>query len=251
MSEKDTHPPALLVASGLKKNFGALQAVAGLDLVGRAGEVIGILGPNGAGKTTALRMLAGTLAPSSGEIEVCGFSMKHASRQAKQHMGYLPETSPLYEELSVFEQLKLASSLRHTTSKKQHEKVEQVMSDCGLLHQRHTLIRFLSKGYRQRVALAQALVGNPKILILDEPTAGLDLAQLAQMRALLKKLSDDRLILLSTHILQEVVQNCNRVIMLANGVKKLDEQLKTLQDRHADQSLEAVVRQELALHMGM
>tara|TARA_Y100001934_G_scaffold271188_1_gene357354 strand:- start:412 stop:1170 length:759 start_codon:yes stop_codon:yes gene_type:complete len=251
MSAPQTNPPdALLVASGLKKNFGTLQAVVELDLVGRAGEVIGLLGPNGAGKTTTLRMLAGTLAPSSGDIELCGHSMKHAPRKAKQNLGYLPETPPLYEELSVFEQLKLATALRHCPAKAQHEKVEQAISECGLLSERHTLIRFLSKGFRQRVALAQALVGDPKILILDEPTAGLDLAQLAQMRTLIKKLSAERLILLSTHILQEVVQNCNRVVMLSRGIKKLDEQLETLQQRHTDQSLEAVVSQELSLHMG-
>ncbi|MBL90656.1 MAG: multidrug ABC transporter ATP-binding protein [Myxococcales bacterium] len=250
MSETDSHPTALLVASDLKKNFGNLQAVAGLDLVGHAGDVIGVLGPNGAGKTTTLRMLAGTLAPSSGEIELCGFSMKHASRQAKNNMGYLPETPPLYEELSVLEQLNLAAALRHSSSKARQDKVEQVMSECGLQSESQRLIRFLSKGFRQRVALAQALVGDPKVLILDEPTAGLDLAQLVQMRALIKKLSGERLILLSTHILQEVVQNCNRVVMLSRGVKKLDESLATLQQRHTDQSLETVVSQELALHMG-
>ena len=124
------------------------------------------------------------------------------------------------------------------------------MAQCGLLEERHTLIRNLSKGFRQRVALAQALVGDPKILILDEPTAGLDLAQLAQMRSLIKALTRDRLILFSTHILQEVVQNCNRVVMLSRGEIKFDETLKDLQAKHVDQSLETIVSQELALHAG-
>ena len=172
------------------------------------GEVLGLLGPNGAGKSTLMKILVGLKQPTSGQVAVPG----------KQEIGYLPERNPLYEDMYVREYLQFMARLGHVSAKR----VEEVIEETGLQPEVHKRIGELSKGYRQRVGLAQALLQNPRLLILDEPTTGLDPNQLEEIRTLIRRLGQDRTVILSTHILQEVQKMCTRVVILDHGVIKAD-----------------------------
>ncbi len=202
---------------GLCRNFGARTAVREIDLELKRGEVLAFLGPNGAGKTTIMRMLTGNLAPSAGSIEICGIDLLDNPRGAKARIGYLPETPPLYRELTVDEYLQFAARLHRISNEKIGFTVDQVMQRCGLNDSGKRLIGSLSKGYQQRVGIAQAIVHDPDVIILDEPTVGLDPNQMREIRGLIRELGAKRSVVLSTHILTEVESVCDRVQIIHEG----------------------------------
>ena len=210
--------PALTVcARGLSRRFGTHIAVNALDLELRRGEVLGLLGPNGAGKTTTMQMLTGNLAPSTGAIRICDIDLLEAPVLAKARIGYLPETPPLYRELNVGEYLHLAARLHRVAKAQRAAAVALAMQRCGLAAVGKKLIGALSKGYQQRVGIAQAIVHEPDVVILDEPTVGLDPNQILDIRALIRELGDKHSVILSTHILPEVEAVCDRVQIMHHG----------------------------------
>ncbi len=199
--------------SHLTKQIGKQTILRDINLTIGDGEVVGLLGPNGAGKSTLMKILTGLWDFNEGTVEVCGIaSNSRLSHSVAQHVGYLPENNPLYNDMYVREYLQF---MAETTGK--NVNWEQIAEEVGLLPEIHKQIGQLSKGYRQRVGLAQALMGNPQLLILDEPTTGLDPNQLEEIRTLIRRLSQGRTIILSTHIMQEVEAMCSRVIILAKG----------------------------------
>lgn len=184
------------------------------------GDIVGLLGPNGAGKTTTMRMLTGYLPPTHGTAYIAGIDVTANPQEARKHLGYMPERVPLYEEQRVTEYLKYRGRLKGLPSKKLWDEVARVVMACGLETVRRKMIRTLSKGFRQRVGLADALLSNPDLLILDEPTNGLDPNQIRQIRELIKDLASEHTIIISTHILSEVEMICNRVIIIDQGIIK-------------------------------
>ena len=204
-------------ARGLYRCFGTRIAVHDLNLELRHGEVLGFLGPNGAGKTTIMRLLTGNLAPSAGRIEICGIDLIEKPREAKARIGYLPEIPPLYRELTVNEYLRLAARLHQVEKGKIDAALDNAAQRCGLSSIGKRLIGSLSKGYQQRVGIAQAIVHDPEVIILDEPTAGLDPNQMRDIRTLFRELGVERSVILSTHILHEVESLCDRVQIINEG----------------------------------
>jgi ABC-2 type transport system ATP-binding protein len=188
------------------------------------GEVVGFLGPNGAGKTTTMRMITGFLPPSSGRIEVAGHDIELAPLPARRAVGYLPETPPLYPEMRVENYVRYVAALKDVPRGERGPKVERALEACSLTDVRRKVIGTLSKGFRQRVGLAQAIVHEPEVLVLDEPTAGLDPVQIAEIRTLIRDLADDegRTVILSTHILPEVEAICRRVLLISYGEIRVD-----------------------------
>ncbi len=201
----------------LRRRFGRHTALSGLDLELRQGEVVGLLGPNGAGKTTCLRLLSGTLAPSGGHIEILGIDLVRRPVAAKRHLGYLPERPPLYPELRVDEYLRYCAVLHRLPRAEIPAAIHLAKRRCGLGDVGRTLIAKLSKGFRQRLGLAQATLHRPRLLILDEPTEGLDPVQIREVRALMRELARDCGIIFSSHILPEVQAVCDRVLVLHHG----------------------------------
>lgn len=230
-----------LSAQNLCRNYGHHAAVHEVNLQLRRGEVLGLLGPNGAGKTTTMRMLTGNLAPSAGSIEICGIDLLDKPQEAKAHLGFLPEIPPLYQEMTVDEYLLLAARL-HLVSK---QSIQTVLNDvkqrCGLENRGKYLISALSKGFQQRVGIAQAIIHNPDVIILDEPTVGLDPNQIREIRKLIRELGVSSSVILSTHILSEVESVCDRVQVMHKGSVVLDETMAGLQQQGA--SLETVFTQ--------
>jgi len=213
----------------LTKTFGPITAVDQISFTVDRGEIVGFLGPNGAGKTTTMRILTGFIPPSSGRAWVAGFDVTKESIEVRQRVGYMPENVPMYPEMRVQEYLNFRAKLKNVPRKERKKKVEYAMERCGLLGVRRQLIGTLSKGYRQRVGLADAMVHDPEILILDEPTIGLDPIQIREARNLIKELGQEHTILLSTHILPEVEMICERVIIIAEGRIALVADLADLQ----------------------
>lgn len=210
--------PALTIcARGLSRRFGSQTAVTALDLDVHRGEVLGLLGPNGAGKTTTMQMLTGNLAPSSGEIRICGIDLLESPVPAKSRVGYLPETPPLYREFKVDEYLDFVARLHRVDKSRRVTAVARAMQRCGLTDVGKQLIGTLSKGYQQRVGIAQAIVHEPDVIILDEPTVGLDPNQILEIRALIRELGKRHSVILSTHILPEVEAVCDRVQIMHHG----------------------------------
>ena len=222
-------PPAIRV-SGLAKRYGDFQAVRGLDFEVAPGEVVGFLGPNGAGKTTTMRMLTGFLPATDGEAVIGGHDIFGEPRLARRAIGYLPETPPLYPEMTPASYVTFVAKIKNVPRGERAERVEQALERCGLQHVRDREIRQLSKGYRQRVGLAQAIVHEPAVLVLDEPTVGLDPIQIREIRALIRDLAatGKQTVLLSTHILAEVEAICQRVVLIDRGQKVLDQSLAEL-----------------------
>lgn len=210
----------------VSKRYGAHRALREVSFSVPRGQVVGLLGQNGAGKSTAMNILCGCLAPSSGSVSVGGFDVTMAPRQAKRLIGYLPEQAPMYDEMTVREYLKFACRLKQVEKRGMDAHLGQVMEKTGLSDVSGRKIGNLSKGYRQRVGMAQALCGTPDALILDEPTAGLDPLQTSEMRALIRALAGEHTILFSSHILSEVQQVCDRVIILHRGRMVCDRALK-------------------------
>jgi ABC-2 type transport system ATP-binding protein len=205
----------MIEVEGLTKFYGAFPAIQELSFNARPGEIVGFLGPNGAGKTTTMRILAGYMPPTSGTARVAGFDVVDQSLDVRRRVGYLPETVPLYPELSVFEYLTFMGSLRRVPELE--DRVDEVLEQVGMQERSESYIGNLSKGLRQRVGLAQALLHRPEVLILDEPTIGLDPAQIIEVRRIIQELGRDRTVLLSTHILPEAQQICGRVLIINRG----------------------------------
>jgi ABC-2 type transport system ATP-binding protein len=218
----------LIEARGLTRRYGPTVAVSGLDLTLRKGEILGLLGPNGAGKSTTMKMLTGNLAPSEGEIRVNGVSMREQPKAAKQHLGYLPEQPPVYPELTVDEYLTYCAGLHGVVKKERAGAVASAKRDCGLSDVGHRLIGNLSKGYQQRVGIAQAIIHRPPVVVLDEPTVGLDPIQIREIRALIADLGRNHSVILSSHILPEIQAVCGRVMIIARGRVVYNESLDAI-----------------------
>jgi len=207
----------MIEAEGLTKFYGPIGAIRNVSFQIDKGEVVGFLGPNGAGKSTTTRILTCFMPPSSGSARVEGLDVIEKSLQIRQKIGYLPESVPLYKDLTVRRFLRFAASSKGVEAKRMNAEVSRVISACGLEKNGDRIIQNLSKGFRQRVGLAQALLNDPSVLILDEPTIGLDPAHIIEIRRLIQDLRGDRTILLSSHILPEVAQLCQRVIIINKG----------------------------------
>jgi ABC-2 type transport system ATP-binding protein len=223
----------VIEASGLSKRYGELVAVENVSFSVQPGEVVGFLGPNGAGKTTTMRMLTGFLPPTDGRAAIDGHDIFSDPLAARRAIGYLPETPPVYPEMSVEDYLGYVAKLKDVPRKARAASVDRALARCGLADVRRRVIGALSKGYRQRVGLAQAIVHDPPVMILDEPTVGLDPIQIREIRALIADLASaadgvKRTVILSTHILPEVEAICRRVIIMHRGRKALDAPLDEL-----------------------
>lgn len=207
----------MIDVQNLTKQYAGRTAVNDISFKVEPGEIVGFLGPNGAGKSTTMRILSGYMPATSGRVTVAGFDVFHQSLDVRRSVGYMPEMAPLYTEMKVKEYLRFRAQLKGLSGMNMRRRVGEVMELTGITDMRRRLIGNLSKGYRQRVALADTLVHRPKLLILDEPTNGLDPVQIRQVRDLLRGLKSKHTVLLSTHILHEVEQSCDRVIMLHQG----------------------------------
>jgi ABC-2 type transport system ATP-binding protein len=205
----------MIEVEGLTKDYGPRRAIYNLTFQANPGEILGFLGPNGAGKTTTMRILTGFMPPTMGTARVAGFDVVDKSLEVRKRVGYLPETVPLYPDMTVFDYLKFMADLRHI--KNAEERVEDVMEIVHMEERANGYISNLSKGMRQRIGLAQALLHEPEVLILDEPTIGLDPAQIREVRTLIREIGKQRTVLLSTHILSEAQQICDRVLIINKG----------------------------------
>ncbi len=207
----------MIRCEGLTKFYGNHRAINDVSFHVKEGEIVGFLGPNAAGKTTTMRILTSFLPASGGSASVAGHDVSEDSVESRRAIGYLPETSALYPDMRVTEYLKFCASLRGLTGSPRAERMDYVLETCGLTERSRSIIGTLSRGYRQRVGLAQALLHNPPVLILDEPTVGLDPNQIIEVRELIKGLAGDHTIMLSTHILPEAQMTCERVIIINHG----------------------------------
>jgi ABC-2 type transport system ATP-binding protein len=227
----------------LSKRYGLLRAVDDISFDVGAGEVLGFLGPNGAGKSTTMKMITGFLAPTSGSVRVCGHDVTSAPLAAKSCMGYLPEGAPSYGEMSVRGFLEFIADVRGLSAERRRARLDDVISRLGLHSVLEQVVETLSKGYKRRVGLAQALVHDPQVLILDEPTDGLDPNQKHEVRELISAMSKEKIIVISTHILEEVDAVCNRAIIIAAGRILADETPQALARRAPSGRLDDVFRQ--------
>ena len=207
----------MIEVKGLTRSYAGRPAIQELTFSVPRGQVLGFLGPNGAGKSTTMRILTGYLAPGSGTASLAGFDVVEQSLEARRHAGYLPETTPLYNEMRVAGFLDMMCRLRGVPSARRRARVDEAVEKCGLTDRRHEVIGRLSRGLRQRVGLAQAIVHDPEVLILDEPTAGLDPAQTRETRELITALGKEHTVMLSSHILPEVTATCQRVLIINHG----------------------------------
>jgi ABC-2 type transport system ATP-binding protein len=219
----------MIRAVQLSKSYGPIEALRDVSFEISPGEIVGLLGPNGAGKTTMLKILTGYLQPDDGSVEVDGLDVLTHPREVQSRIGYLPENAPLYPELSVQSYLKMMAELRRIPPEQQAQCISEAVYATGLVDELTRPIGELSKGFRQRVGLAQAILHRPKLLILDEPTVGLDPTQIVEIRRLIRRLADSSTVLFSTHILSEVEALCDRAIILINGQVKTDARLADLE----------------------
>jgi len=217
----------MIKVSGLTKDYGARRAISNLNFDAQQGEIVGFLGPNGAGKTTTMRILTGYMPPSDGEAIVAGYDIVEESLEARKRIGYLPETVPLYTDMVVFDYLKFMGELRRIPDV--DDRVDETLEMVGLLDRANGYIGNLSKGMRQRVGLAQALLHRPEVLILDEPTIGLDPGQVVEIRELIREIGKQRTVLLSTHLLHEAQNICDRVLIINKGKIVAEDTTENLQ----------------------
>ncbi len=218
----------MITVEHLSKSYGPIQALRDVSFEIGEGEIVGLLGPNGAGKTTIIKILTGYLQPDDGTVEVNGLDVLEAPKAVQRVLGYLPETAPLYPELTVQDYLQFIAEMRQIPPQERLDRLSYAVYAVGLQHHLTRPIGQLSKGYRQRVGLAQAILHRPKFLILDEPTVGLDPTQIVEMRRLIKSLAKESTILFSTHILSEVEALCDRAIIIINGQIRADARLEEL-----------------------
>ncbi|MGE3974591.1 MAG: ABC transporter ATP-binding protein [Bdellovibrionales bacterium] len=227
----------------LSKWYGTTTAIKNLNFKVNKGEVVGFLGPNGAGKSTTMKIVTGYMAPSHGEVKVGDYDVFEHPIEVKKKIGYLPETPPLHMDMYVRDYLAYVAKLKDVPSKNVKSHVDASLEKAGLTEVRDRLIQNLSKGYKQRVGIAQALVSNPELLILDEPTVGLDPKQVAEIRALIQRLKGHHTIVLSTHILPEVQATCERIIIINKGQIVAEDSLEGLKDRmHTSKRISVKVR---------
>jgi ABC-2 type transport system ATP-binding protein len=234
---------ALVAVENLSRYYQKNCAIDQLSFSLQPGEVLGFLGPNGAGKSTTMQVITGNLAPSQGRVIINGFDIIESPRQAKQHIGYLPEHPPIYREATVDEYLKYCAQLRRVEREAITGAMEQCKSHCGLNEVGHRLIANLSKGYQQRVGIAQAIIHDPAVVILDEPTVGLDPIQIREIRSLIKTLGAERSVILSTHILSEVQAACDRVLIIREGKLIYSASIETLKNYRNKHSITVALTQ--------
>ncbi len=240
----------MIQVSNLTKRYAGRTAVDDISFTVARGEIVGLLGPNGAGKSTTMRVLAGFMPACSGTVRVAGFDVFHDSEEARRRIGYMPENNPLYPEMRVREYLKFRARLKGLGWKKSRERVTTVMEQCGLTDVGRRVIGQLSKGYKQRVGLADALVHEPDLIILDEPTIGLDPQQIRSVRQLIKSLAGKHTVLISTHILPEAEMMCNRMLIMFDGRVLASDTPENLQRRMAggSQVIAEIAAPEAALN---
>ena len=207
----------MVKVTNLSKSYGDVAAVKGLSFELEKGKIYGFLGPNGAGKSTTMNIMTGYIAPSAGTVVINDHDIRKEPEKAKQNIGYLPELPPLYTDMRVGEYITFAQELKKVPRDSRPEELKKILKLTGLEEYEHRMIRNLSKGYKQRVGLAQALVGDPEVIILDEPTVGLDPQQIIEMRNLMRSLREEHIVILSTHILTEVTEVCDEVLIISNG----------------------------------
>ena len=213
---------------GLTKYYGDFRAIENVSFTAQRGQILGLLGPNGAGKTTTMRIVTGFMPATEGTAIVEGFDVASQSQEARRQIGYLPENPPLYHDMTVTSYLKFVGRIKGVAKSELAAALERVLEKCFLTDVATRIVSRLSKGYRQRVGLAQALIHNPPVLILDEPTIGLDPRQIIEIRSLVKELAADRTVILSTHILPEVSQLCGKVVIINDGRVVVEKDLKEL-----------------------
>lgn len=223
----------MIEVKSLRKNYGSFEAVKDVSFTVEKGEIVGLLGPNAAGKTTIMRVLTCYLPKTDGDVKVCGFDVQDEPLEVRKHIGYLPESTPLYHDMTVHSFLSFAAEIKGVAPKERKTEVGRVMELAGISDVKGRLIANISKGYKQRVGVAQSLLGDPELLILDEPTVGLDPKQIIEVRNLIKNLAEKHTVILSSHILPEVSATCGRIIILHEGrivaidtQEKLSERLK-------------------------
>ncbi len=215
--------------SSLSKIYDTQKAVDNISFELKKGEIVGFLGPNGAGKSTTMKIITSYLPPTTGTASVCGFDVQEQPMEVRRKVGYLPESNPLYYDMYVREYLEFTAGI-HKLGKDSKKRIEEMVEMTGLTKEAHKRIGALSKGYKQRVGLAQAMLHNPEVLILDEPTTGLDPNQIIEIRELIKAIGKEKTVLLSTHIMQEVQAMCSRVIIINNGKIVADDAIAKLQE---------------------
>ncbi len=218
----------MISVRGVTKYFGGFQALKDVSFEINAGEIVGFLGRNGAGKTTIMRILTSYLPATSGEVTIAGKDVDRNSLAVRRKIGYLPETPPLYPNITARDYLGFAAQLKDVPAKQRRPQIDKVLEECNLTDVQNKVIGTLSKGYKQRVGIAQAIINDPEILILDEPTIGLDPVQIIQVRNLIKSLEHKRTVILSTHILSEIEQIAQRVLIMKSGEIIVDESLENL-----------------------
>jgi len=219
----------MIEVRNLSKRYGDLTAVDNISFTAQEGEILGFLGPNGAGKTTTMRIITGFLPASSGTVKVAGFDIFEQSEEVRKRIGYLPENPPLYLDMTVTSYLDFVGRIKGVRRAALRESIDRVLEACGLTHVARRVVGHLSKGYRQRVGLAQALIHNPDVLVLDEPTIGLDPRQIIEIRALIRSMAGEaRTVILSTHILPEVAQLCQKVVIIDQGRVAVEDTLANL-----------------------
>jgi ABC-2 type transport system ATP-binding protein len=241
-SARPVRDDVLIEVQGLERRYGDTHAVRGVTFDVHRGEVLGFLGPNGAGKTTTMQVIAGVLAPSAGLVRVNAVDILDEPRLAKAHTGYLPEQPPLYREMTVDEYLRYCARLHRVPREQVQDAVARAKTRCGLGEVGRRLIGNLSKGYQQRVGIAQAIIHGPQVVILDEPTVGLDPIQIREIRGLIRELGGDHSVILSTHILPEVQAVCDRVVIIHEGRLVLNERLDRLALGETEPSLRVGLR---------
>jgi ABC-2 type transport system ATP-binding protein len=233
----------MIEVTNLHKRYGDLPAVDNVSFTAVPGQILGFLGPNGAGKTTTMRIITGFLPATSGTVRVCGFDVFEQSAEVRRRIGYLPENPPLYDDMLVVPYLRFAAKLRGMKRADIDPAIERVLQTCSLTQVQTRLLGHLSKGFRQRVGLAQALIHDPEVLILDEPTNGLDPGQIDEMLQFIKSLAPNRTIVLSTHILAQVVAVCEKVVIISDGRIVVEDLLANLT---REQRLDDAYKQAIA-----
>jgi len=239
----------MIEIKNLTKNYGSFRALDSLSLSIPKGQILGLLGPNGAGKSTTMKIVSGFMSTSSGSVSIDSFDVFESPLEVKKRVGYLPEIPPLYLDMRVEEFLRYVCELKHLAKNEFSGRLSFVAEHCGLKDKMKQVIGSLSKGYRQRVGIAQAIVHNPEVIIFDEPTVGLDPIQIIEIRKLIKSLALNHTVILSTHILPEVVMTCSRVVMINQGKlvadKSVDE-FSSNNDRSLEETYLQIVSQDLA-----
>lgn len=220
-----------IVVENLSKKYGEQKAVNDISFEIKTGEVVGFLGPNGAGKSTTMKMITCYMAPTSGDVRLDEFSILTHPEDIKKKIGYLPENNPLYTDMAIIDYLRFCAEIQGVTKQRIPARIGDMVEMCGLDRERHKKINELSKGYRQRVGLAQAMIHDPEVLILDEPTTGLDPNQIIEIRKLIKKLGKEKTVILSSHILSEVEATCDRILIINRGRIVADGSADTLRSQ--------------------